>query len=110
MRSRKIALMSLVIGAALTFGSRRANAQVAFQGTFAGPHGAVSVGVGQPYGYPASYGHPYPAYGRHYYGAYYRPGYYPRYRVSRIFVPFPFPHYVVRRVPVPIAAGPGWGY
>ena len=67
------------------------------------------MGVGQPYGYPASYGHYRRPYSRHYYGAYYGPGYYPHYRLSRVFVPFPFLHYVVRRVAVPRAGRGGAG-
>jgi hypothetical protein len=63
---------------------------VAFYGSFPVPHGGVVVSSGYPYAYPY-YAHGYP---------YYRP-----YRVVRVFVAFPFPHWVNRRVyyPAPYA-------
>jgi len=114
MRPQKLALLILAAVAAIALGTRSANAQVAFQGTFAGPHGVVSVDVGH-HGYASRFAAPY----RHprFYGTYYRrypsryfPSYYhPRYRAHRVFVAFPYPHYIVRRVflPAPVVYGPG---
>lgn len=119
MRSRNFALVSVFALAALgTMGSRRADAQMALGGTFAGrPHRVVSMGAGRPYSGGYTDGHPYtsrygsshyrPGYGlpyrQHYRSAYYPRPYHPRYRARRIFVMFPFPHYLVRRVLIPFA-------
>jgi hypothetical protein len=72
---------------------------VAFYGSFPLPHGGVVVSSGYPhYGY--SYAHPYYSYGY----PYYRP-----YRLVRVFVPVPFPHWVYRRVYYSVPYG-GYGY
>ena len=60
---------------------------VAFYGSFPLPHANVVVSSGYPY-----YGYPAPAYAPYGY-RYYRP-----YRVVRVFVGFPYPHWVYRRV------------
>jgi len=62
-------------------------------------HGGDSR-YGHPYGYGRRHGYGYRSYGPYqpYYGSY--PGYYggyPAYRVVRVFVPIPYPHWVYRR-------------
>lgn len=119
MRRKKMALLILILAAAaVTLGSGRANAQVAFQGTFAGPHGGMSFRSGGGFvnrgfadrsfvsrrsfvGFPRRHFIPRPF------------GFARRHFVSRrFFVAFPFPHYVVRRVfvPVPVGYGSACGY
>lgn len=65
---------------------------VSFYGQFPAPHGSVTVYANNgPYWHHHRYYRPYYGHG------YYRPYFHP-YRSVRVFVPFPFPHYVVRRV------------
>jgi len=108
-----IPLPAIVIAfAILFFGSpaSKANAQVAFQAQFATPVGSFGVATGPaPYyaGRP-HYGH---GHARPYYGAYrhaYRP-----YRLRRVFLAVPYPHWVYQRVyyaPPPYAYPYGGGY
>ena len=114
MRARNLVLLTVfAVAAFFAVGSRSADAQAAFGGTFAGPHGVVSVNVGAPYpyryhnAYPYRYRNVYPY--RHHYRSF-APTYYPRYRTRRFFVAFPYPHYVVRRIYLPVRPGCGYGY
>src|SRR5689334_22565238 len=102
MKKRFASLFAAAILVAAVSSGRRADAQVAFGGTFAGPHGVVSFQSGVPYAAPV-YGNsgyrtwrPYrSAYARYSYPRFSR---FPRrYRLRRVFVAFPFPHYVTRR-------------
>ena len=102
-----IAFAILFVGAPAS----KANAQVAFQAQVATPVGSFGVATG-----PAPYyaGHPYYGHGRArpYYGAY-RHGYRP-YRLRRVFIPLPYPHWIYQRVytyaPPPYAYPYGGGY
>src|SRR5437763_1321113 len=107
MKAKKMAFLALIATAVLVLGTRPANAQVAFSGTFVGPHGAVNVRAGHPYRYGSGFGYGHGdnyygyrhRYARSYYPAYVpRHHYIPRYGFRRFFVAFPFPHYVSRRV------------
>ena len=121
MRVKLMSFLAAAILVAVASCGRRAEAQVGFGGTFAGPHGVVSFNTGVPYAAPVygnygyrnygynsyRYGNPYAPsyrYGSGYrYGyarySYPRSSYYPRrYRLRRFFVAFPFPHYVTQRV------------
>src|SRR5215471_4428415 len=72
---------------------------VSFYGSFPVPYGNIVVSSGYPY-----YGYPAPAYAPYAY-PYYRP-----YRVVRVFVPVPFPHWVFRRVYYAPHYGYRYGY
>lgn len=114
MRLKKIALSTTFAAAAMfALAARPAQAQ-SFHGNFVGRHGAARVDVGRrsfrgvaPFRHAAPFRRfaPFPRFApvrRFGFGA----GFYPPYRLERVFVPFPFPHWIVERVYV----GPGWGY
>ena len=73
---------------------------VSFYGSFPVPFGNIVVSSGAPYyGYPApAYSYPAPAYAPYAYAPY---GYPYPYRVVRVFVRAPYPHWINRRVYAP---------
>lgn len=113
MRLKRIALSTTFATAAMfALAARPADAQ-AFRGTFAGPHGAVSVDVGRPFHRFAPFRHgfvPIRRFAPRRFAPFPRFGFaaFPRFRTRRVFVEFPFPHWVVRRVYAPYC-GP-YGY
>ena len=131
MEGKKLVLAAVVSGALLAVGSRPALAQS--QSSYRGSGAVTNVarhgdgyrrdGDGyrggdrrgyrhddgyrryrrgyRSYGYaPYAYNYAYPGYDDYAYS-------YPRYRTRRIFIAFPFPHFVIRTIPIPIPV-PRW--
>jgi len=106
MKLKRLVLSTTFAAAAMfAFAARPAQAQ-AFHGRFSGPHGTLSVNVGRPFHQFAPFRRSFVPFRR--FAPIARFAAFPRYRTRRVFVEFPFPHWVVRRVYVPAYyAGPG---
>ena len=113
-KKAKLLVPAGVLALALFFGPSTSEAsardrgpRVAFHGHFGLPHGSVSVYANNGrYGHRPSYRfyhRPYyRSYNRPYYNSYYRSSYYRPYvrpyRLVRVYVYYPFPHWAIRRV------------